>query len=507
MATLKQSIEKFFRDLIPTRTITIHDQRQIQPAIAHTLTVDRVHEIFRNAEGGQTDELFALYRDIILAHAHLQGRLADRKRAVLGDTLNLQPFDKKSPADKIAADALWTVTRHPDWTTACNHLLDAALWPVALVEKVYRPSTKPGFAYELARLVPVPHELLDFRSGRLQVRDTSPEGQILATAHDADARRYIVHRGHMLTTADHWGGPMRCLVFWWLLSTMDREWWSRFLDRYGAPFVVGKYDPSDDASRSVLERAFMYATKVGGLVISTETEVEIKQAAAADAGSAFEKFHSICNEEISKLIIGQTLSSDAKGTGMGSGVANEQANVRDDIRQFDGRLLGATFSTQLAAQFLQINGLAGATPIFIWGSISPGEMKAYADFLTSLKTGGLRVADEGIEILSERFCLPLERDTSAPMPGMLPFSVRSFGAPGVDSTDDAVAKAAAASLAQHLGRHHAKVAQLIRTSRSPADAMAKVEVYCAQFDPKQAAHIIEEVLIAYAVNGSLAAAR
>jgi phage gp29-like protein len=509
MSSLKERVTQFFRDLIPVQRVTVLDSRHVPSAIAHTMTVDRVHQILRDAEAGNTESLFALYRDIILAHAHLQGRFADRKRAVLGDTVNLQPFDKKSEADQAAANALWPVTRHRDWMEACSHLLDATLYPVAVVEKVFRPSTVPGMRYELARLVPVPHDLLDFQLGRLRIRETDERGQPISTYREPDPHRYIVHRGHLLTTTpDHWGGPMRSLIFWWLLATMDREWWARFLDRYGAPFVVGKFESGDDTSRSILERAFMYATKVGGLVISRESEVEIKQAAASDSGAAFDRFHQLCNEEISKLILGQTLSAEAKATGMGSGVASAQGDVRDDIRQFDAKMLGATLSTQLAAQFLHINGLKGAPPIFIWGSISPSELKAYADFLTSLKTAGLRVADAGVEILSERFGLPLERDQGgAPMPGILPFSVRAFSAPGVATSDEEVARAAAANLAQTLGRHHARIAQIVRTSRSPADAMAQVEAYCATFDPRESARISEEVLIAYAANGSVARAR
>lgn len=53
---------------------------------------------------------------------------------------------------------------------------------------------------------------------------------------DADATRYIIHRGHVMPTPDTWGGPARALLFWWLLSSMSREWWSQFLERYGQPF-------------------------------------------------------------------------------------------------------------------------------------------------------------------------------------------------------------------------------------------------------------------------------
>lgn len=510
MPTLKQKVQEFFREMIPTKVVTRFDRRHAHSELARTMTVDRVHDIFRAAENGDSSQLFALYRDMLLAHTHLQAQIATRKLAVLGDVLNVKPFRKGDAADVAVAEAMAKVKAMPDWTDACNHLLDSTLWPVSVVEKVFRAATEPGLSYELARLVPVPHDLLDFTDGRLRIRDTDESGRPLSTFHDPDSNRYIVHRGHLLTTADNWGGPMRSLVFWWLLGTMDREWWARFLDRYGAPFTVAKYDAGDEDSRSVLTAALSLATKLGGLVITRETEVELKQAAASDAGDAFEKFHGVCNREISKLILGQTITADAQSTGLGSGVANAQESVRQDIRQFDAMRLGATISTQLAAQFIRINGLKGQPPLFVWGTVSPVEMKAIADYLASLKQAGLRVADPGIEILSERGGLPLERDESAPATNpFAPFSVRAFSA-ALASTgrpEDAVAREAAATLSQALGRHFAPVREIILRSTSPDEAITCVQAYCARLDTRAAAKVIEEVLIAYAANGSASVGR
>lgn len=509
--SLKSKVADFFASLIPQTPRRPRDARFMPSAIAHTITVDRVHEILRAAETGNTADLFSLYRDILLAHSHLQAQFSTRKRAVLGDTVNLHPFDKKAAEDAAAVDLCWPVTLHADWLAACNHLLDASLWPVAVVEKVFRPSAVPGQRYELARLIPVPHDLLDFTDGRLRIKDVDDSGNPQSTTHDADPHRYIVHRGHLLTTPDHWGGPMRSLIFWWLLGTMDREWWARFLDRYGAPFVVGKYPDGDDDSRSVLERAFSYATRLGGLVVSEQTEIEIKQAAASDSGTAYETFYKICNDEISKLILGQTLSADAAPTGLGSGVATEQGAVRDDVRQFDAKLLGQTLSTQLALQLLKINGKTGRPPIFAWGAVSIAEMKAKADFLGALKTAGLRVTDDGITTLGEQFGIPIERDQGGGG-GMFPFSasgLRSFAATAPILQQDVIASKAAAQLAQTLGRHHAPIARLIRESTSPDDALQKVQAYVTHSAATTAerARIVEEVLLAYAANGTVAHAR
>jgi phage gp29-like protein len=290
--------------------------------------------------------------------------------------------------------------------------MDGALWPVAIVEKIF---TADRGRYTLTDLAPVPHYLIDYTTGFLRINDVDPaSGMILPTSHPADPARYIIHRGHLLSTPDTWGGPLRSILFWWLLSTMDREWWARFLDRYGSPFLVGKYRKGDDSSKAVLRSAFALAVKLGGLVINEDTSVELQQAASAGSGDAYEKFLAICQREKSKLILGQTLSSEAQSTGMNSGVATMQEGVRQDIREWDAHTLGDTLRLQLFSQFLQINRISAGTPSAIWGSESPAALMSTAALLTALYNAGVQLADDGIASISRRTGLPLERRQLTP---------------------------------------------------------------------------------------------
>jgi phage gp29-like protein len=507
---------------IPQKRVTRFDTRTMLNEIASTLDVDRLADILRAAEGGDCSLLFALYRDIILTHSHLQGRFAERKEAVTGDTLNIQPFDKKNPDDVIAATVVEAQIKElQGWETACLHLLDSVIYPVAVVEKVFRAkgSVVDGvmIGYELAELAPVPHDLLDFRDGCVKIKKTDDQGRPTGEIFEADPQRYIIHRGHTLGFPDNWGGPMRSLVFWWLLGTMDREWWSRFLDKYGTPFLVGKYDQADDASRTILERAFSLSTKLGGLAVSKETMIEIMQAAAKDSGDAFHLFHKVANEEISKLILGQTLSSDSKGGSLGDGGATDQAEMRQDKRQSDARRLGGTLRFQLFEDIIRYNGLRGRAPMAIWGSVSNAEMKATADWLQSLSQAGLRVGDDGMDTLSERFGVTIERAPApaAPAPGgfgggggTFPMSVQIHSADGrldkVDAANQAILRTGGARLAHALGKAYAPLEALIATAATPSEALTRIETYCMTLDPVDAAEIMEGCLTAFAANGSVA---
>ena len=408
-------------------------------ALSHGMDVDRVHSILRSAESGDTRNLFSLYRDIVLGDAHLQAEFAKRKLAVLGDAMTFQPFEANNQPDADAADAIRAmVSGCKNWRLACAHLLDSCLYPVALVEKVFAPLGRvleggnflppvedppvpssalraPRSQFALARLVPVPHYLLDFTSGAMRIYDVAPAtGEILSTTHEPDPTRYIVHHGHILSAPDNWGGPMRSLLFWWLLSAMDREWWARFLDRYGAPFLVGTYDRGDKDSRSVLERAFALSVKLGGLVVADGTRVEIKEAAAASTGEAYERFLSICQREKSKLILGQTLSAEAQPTGLGSGVSKQQETVRQDIRKFDATMLSETLRDQLIVQYLQINSIAGRPPAIVWGADTSEESRSAIDLLTAIRGTDAEFTDEALAAVSARTGLQLRRRQGSP---------------------------------------------------------------------------------------------
>lgn len=392
----------------PTSRLTFSTGLSEPDSYLEWMDIDRVGQAIRSARGGNTQPLFAIYRDIVLTHSHLQAEFTKRKVGVLSERFRVLPYDKRTPADVKAAtfceSAIYGI---PSWRMACSHLLDGCLWPVALVEKLYRPVARGAFA--LSELIPVPHHLLDFSSGVLSVFDTDPTGVSTGKSHPATPDRYIVHRGHVLSTPDNYGGPMRALVYWWLAATMDRDWWVRFLDRHGSPFIVGKFKPGSTSDRDVLLAAMSASRKLFGLAVSTTTTVDLIEASKAGA-DAFERFHETANREISKLVVGQTLSSQASATGeLGGGTANLQAESKASLSAFDAVLLSDTLRDQLLAAVCSFGRQPGRVPYLTWGTLSQSELKSRADLLVSLRSAGLEPDDEGLEGISDDIGFGLRR--------------------------------------------------------------------------------------------------
>lgn len=514
LAHVKERFARFIASRIPmSRRTNFRPLLAEQSLGAANIDVATVHAILDGTDIGKTDEYFALCDLMLLSDSHIQGEFAKRKLALLGDPLMIAPANKKLAADKAAADRCKeAVDAMPTFLEACASLLDGALLPIGVAEKVFRRSTKnPRLNYEIDKLIRVPPRLFHFQTGALRIWDTNPEtGALLQTAHDPDPMRYIIHRGHLLPTPDYRGGPMRSLVFWWSFSAFGRDWWARFLDSYGSPFMVGRYDQADDDSRIVLENAFSLASKIKGLVISRQTEVEIKEAQSKSGGEAFETFLRTANREKSKLIVGQTTSSDAETGGMsGSGVSKVQEKVRDDIRQFDSLWLGNTLKHQLFDPFLKINGIPGDVRIS-WGSEEADDVAVTASAVSSLSSAGIEPTDEGIEMLSARIGLPLQRkkiEETPPGGGRSKKIVPLNAQPPdhyelADQAGASISRVGAPRLARAFRGAFAPVSQFIIDSSGPEDLIMKIATHYADWSPDKLAPIILEALNAQAANGA-----
>lgn len=471
--------------------------------LANQLTVDRIHSIVAAAQQGEVADLFTLYREMELADHVVQSAIATRKLAVLNDSWTILPFDKTAPEDVLAADFIrGQLADFDGFIDACNHLLSASMWPVAVVEKRFAAT---GGGYRLSGLRPVPPELLDYRDRYLRIKRAGTDGDPTDVTDFPDPQRYIVHRGHLLNTPDHWGGPMRSLIFWFLFGAMGRDWWARFLDRFGSPFFVGYYDSNDQESRYSLERAFSEATKLFGIVATRETEIEIQQASSSDGGKSFSDFHEAAKREKLMAILGQTLSAQSDPTGLGSGVANLQGQVRADYRSWDALKLGDTLRTQVFRQILRLNGLAGAAPRIIWGATDSAEVTQ--GLLQAIDAAGLEVDDEGIGLLSERTGLPLRRKTvptPPPIAGLmrpaLPFSAAVSGNTLAGIANEAVDRQAAADFGPGLGLDLADLFTLASAARSRRELRDLLTARLTGSPPVQAAKVLEEASFSAAVN-------
>jgi phage gp29-like protein len=236
------------------------------------------------------------------------------------------------------------------------------------------------------------------------------QGRIIYDASRAsklDQARHVVHRGHLMAEhKDNWGGPFRAITFWWLLRGLGRDWFARFMERYGSPFPVGKTNVQDPESVSLLQQAFALSTKIGGLVIGQEDQVELVEAATHGGAEGHNRWHTVCNNAISRHITGFAMSD--KSAGLNAGEATVQEGVREDIRIFDQRMLAETLEKQLFARFLKFNGLPGKIRV-AWGGLSAEDATLFATLLKTIGDAGFEPTDEAIPVVQEKLGIEVRR--------------------------------------------------------------------------------------------------
>lgn len=492
-----------------------------RPSQVQNLDVDYVQGAIQTALQGDMTPLLGLYRDIEVSDGTIQSAISTRKLAVLSRGYNVLAVPNSGAAGKSSADqALAMLDRSANFVDACTWWLHGCIWPTSLVERRWIPGGTGDFDH--ADFRPVPLELLDYRTRRLRIRDTDELGNLLATSHVPMGNRYVQHKGHMLMAPDNWGGPMRALVFWFLFSVQDREWWARYLERFGSPFLVGYFDRNDDESRANLERAFQEATRIFGIVATKETQVTVQGASnTSGGGEAFQAFYDCAQREKLLLILGQTLSGQAQGTGMGSGVANLQSNVKEDVKAWDAFKLSMTVRNQVIAPWMALNGIKGPVPMPVFGGFSPDALVSIGGFLESLSKGGLELEDDSIDVLSRYSGLTLRRAAKPPPPTFaapgLPFPPR----PGADAppkpgdalaaaslppsaiANEAVVDHATGDLAAAWSGELAPLGEIIRTSRDRNEVLKRAGAFLTRYRPHDSAQLITAVLEAHAANALL----
>lgn len=491
-------LDLFFRRRPQATRGSLHGHRGQPQAISQNMDAARVSEVLRSAEAGNMQDFFALARDIVSGHGHTMTEFSKRKLSVLSEKQRFAAKDPENPEQvRLAAEIGSQLDSIPGWYAAMVHLLDSTLYPVAVLQKVYQPSTRPGWRYELADLVPVPYHLLDYSTGRLRIRDVGEDGHALGTSHAPDPIRYVIHRGHLLTSCpDTWGGPMRAILFWWLFATQGRDWWARFLERFGAPFMEGTYNATDDTSRMLLEKAFSSATRLFGIAVPDGASVKVHAVNSQQGGNAFDQFHSVANAEISKIIVGQK-SGEGKQAGIGGdGQAAAQENVRSDLRQYDAIMLAATVRTQILIPLWQINGLLGEPPVIAWGGDEVDDLSKISEVLQRLYQSGWDLTDEGGDAFSKRLALPLQRISRSVQP---PGRLAALSAPGPGQsaacrTIDVAAAEGAGRFAEAMAGTLAPLAALVGEATSLTDLEARLLRAIPLLNHKRAADIALQVM-------------
>lgn len=158
--------------------------------------------------------------------------------------------------------------------------------------------------------------------------------------------------------ADHddepYGLGLAHWLYWPVLFKRNGlKFWLTFLDKFGQPTGVGKYDPNaTDAERNALLAATRAMATDRGIIIPKGVELDLLEAARSGTAD-YKTLHDTMNAAIQKATLGQTAST--QGTPGKLGNEDLQGDVRDDIIKADADLVCETFNHQIIPQLMAWN--------------------------------------------------------------------------------------------------------------------------------------------------------
>jgi len=160
-----------------------------------------------------------------------------------------------------------------------------------------------------------------------------------------------------------YGFPVLSRCFWPV--TFKRgglKFWVMFTEKYGMPFLVGKYARGTD-QKEIDRLADMLEDMIQDAiaVIPDDSSVDIKEASGKGASAdIYERLLFFCNSEISKAILGQTLTTENQGKGSYAATKSHM-EVRADIVDADKKLVEEMFNT-LIKWTIELNFGSNSTP-------------------------------------------------------------------------------------------------------------------------------------------------
>lgn len=374
------------------------------------LTPARAAAILAAADQGDITAQHRLFEDMLDRDAHIQCEVGKRKGALITLNWSIEAPANASAAEKKAAAWVEDILR-----TAVDDLEDVILTMMDAPGHGFAPieiEWELHGSERLPKFHPRPQDWFRLSQDRRQLRlaDGSADGAPLIPM------GWIMHtHGKAKTGYQSRMALYRVLVWPFIYKSYSIGDLAEFLETYGLPIILGKYYqgamPEEKAS---LMRAVTALGHDARAIMPKEMEIEINKVTGSGDSSAHLAMVDWAERSQSKAILGQVLSAEAKATGMGSGVADLQGEVRRDIRNSDARQVAGTLTRDLIYPLITLNipGIDGLRrcPRFVFDLGEPADLKLFADALPVLAQGGARIP---VDWVHERLCIPQADDDEA----------------------------------------------------------------------------------------------
>lgn len=291
----------------------------------------------------------------LINHYQVGGCIEQRKAGTKSCKWTLNENNCNKEHYKIYKSVLDNIDIH----TLISNILDTPLYGYVPIEIIWE---KIGNYILPIKCVAKPQEWFYFNSdGQFFFKDRTQGGK---KEIDLDnSYKFLLPRNNP-DFLNPYGQAILSRCFWNVaFINGGMEFWVKFSEKYGMPYMFGKYDRSmTDKEKNDLLSALVNMVQDAVGVIPSDGSVEVINTGSSTNTEIYEKLVTKCEQNIAKSIVGQTLTTDIGSSGSYA-ASQTHANVRADIIDSDKLLVENTIN-QLIKYINAINFNDDVVPTF-----------------------------------------------------------------------------------------------------------------------------------------------
>lgn len=369
---------------------------------AQGLTPHRLGRLLREAEDGDATAYYELAEEMEEKDLHYLAVLRTRKLAVARLPIEVEPADDSAEAKKDAA-LIEAWLKRDMLQLELFDMLDAIGKGVSTTEMVW--DMKPDL-WQPSKLHWRDPRWFEFdrvngtdlllRGGESGAGEPSP----------LPAGKFITHYHPSKSGLPIRSGLARIAAWGYMFKNFAIKDWVTFLESFGHPLRIGKYGPNEsEENKNILHRALLELGSDAAAAFPETMSIEFVDRKAGTAPNDLWRSQAeYIDDQLSKAVLGQTNTTDAKSGGLGSGQAQVHDGVRGDIEDFDAMMLAGTLNRDFVVPMVMFNhGPRDAYPRLRIGR--PDEVDAGVEIDSAEKLAGMGVQIDGEE-MRERAGLP-----------------------------------------------------------------------------------------------------
>lgn len=343
--------------------VIIDISRQTDALIAHDIGDWRnAWQMAINVDSPNRQRLYDIYADVAI-DLHLSGCIAQREGFVLSRSFKLVNSQGREDEEALKLlDAVW-------FKQLLQYILSSIWWGHSLIELGPCITAANGrMAYDGVRLIPRKHVIPEYHRAVTELGQDWHDG---IDYHEEPFSQWLIEAGQ----PDALGLYLKAAT-----QTIPKKhalrFWDTFAEIFGMPMRIAKSASRDKKELDRIEQMLRDAGAAQYILAPDGTDIDVVESTRGDAFNVYDKRIDRANSELSKLVIGQTMTIED-----GSSLSQSETHLKvfQNLVEADRDFLRDIINNQLLPRMVRhgfpVEGLS-----FEWDDsvdFTPEQQQAY----------------------------------------------------------------------------------------------------------------------------------